>query len=279
VRFQDDPQFARDPESGYIRILMSDLPVYLRGLMLAAFAAAYMSTIGTQLNWGASYIVNDVYKRLMVKDRDQKHYVRISQGVTVLLMLLSLVVTFYMDSIAEAWKVLIALGAGTGLVYILRWFWWRINAWSEISAMTAAFITSLALQFGFHFNESDPRDFAFLLLITVAVTTAVWLTVTLLTKPEPKETLLSFYRRVRPNARLWGPIAREATDIVPEKDGLFNLANWLLGVAMIYAFLFGTGKVILGSPIIGILFIVCGIIFGAVIYFNINRRGWESIGR
>ncbi|MBP7737673.1 MAG: Na+:solute symporter [Spirochaetes bacterium] len=279
VRFQDDPQFAADPESGYIRILMSDLPVYLRGLMLAAFAAAYMSTIGTQLNWGASYIVNDVYKRLMARDRDQKHYVRVSQGVTLLLMALSLVVTFYMESIAEAWKVLIALGAGTGLVYILRWFWWRINAWSEISAMSAAFITSLTLQFGFHFNEQDPRDFAWLLLVTVAVTTAVWLAVTLLTKPEPKETLLAFYRRVRPNARLWGPIAREATDIVPEKDGLFNLANWLLGVAMIYAFLFGTGKVILGSAVVGILFIACGIVFGAIIYFNINRRGWESIGK
>ncbi len=279
VRYQDDPQFAADPESGYIRILMTDLPVYLRGLMLAAFAAAYMSTIGTQLNWGASYIVNDVYKRLMVKDRDQKHYVRVSQGVTLLLMALSLIVTFYMESIAEAWKVLIALGAGTGLVYILRWFWWRINAWSEISAMSAAFITSLTLQFGFHFNEQDPRDFARLLLITVAVTTAVWLAVTLLTKPEPREVLLSFYRRVRPNARLWGPIAREAVDIVPEKDGLFNLANWLLGVAMIYAFLFGTGKIILGSAAVGAAFLACGVVFGAVIYFNINRRGWESIGK
>lgn len=279
VRFQDDPQFAADPESGYIRILMTDLPVYLRGLMLAAFAAAYMSTIGTQLNWGASYIVNDVYKRLMVKDRDQKHYVRVSQGVTLLLMALSLVVTFYMESIAEAWKVLIALGAGTGLVYILRWFWWRINAWSEIAAMSAAFITSMTLQFGFHFNEQDPRDFAWLLLITVAITTAVWLAVTLLTKPEPKEVLLSFYRRVRPNARLWGPIAREAADIAPEKDGLFNLANWLLGVAMIYAFLFGTGKIILGSAAVGAVFIACGFIFGTVIYFNINRRGWESIGK
>jgi Na+/proline symporter len=125
--------------------------------MFAAFTAAYMSTIGTQLNWGASYIVNDVYRRFMVKDRNERHYVKISQGVTMLLMLLSIVVTFYMDSIAEAWKILMALSAGTGLVFILRWFWWRINAWSEISAMIGAFITSIILQNVFHFDVVPSR--------------------------------------------------------------------------------------------------------------------------
>lgn len=276
VRFQGDPAFAADPEAGYVRILISDLPAYLRGLMLAAFAAAYMSTIGTQLNWGASYIVNDVYRRYK-KDREEKHYVNASQVVTMVLMLLSSIVTFYMDSIGGAWQFLMALGAGTGLVYILRWFWWRINAWSEISAMIAAFVVSLVLQFGFNMTESDPKQFAHLLLITVAFTTVVWLTVTFITKPEPQEKLLSFYRRVRPNARFWAPIAKIATDITPEKDGIFNMINWFCGVIMIYSFLFGLGHLLIGSPILGAVMIVVGAISGGIIFYQMNKKGWQAL--
>jgi len=278
VRFQNDPAFHADPESGYIRILISDLPSYLRGLMLAAFAAAYMSTIGTQLNWGASYLLNDVYRRFMKRDKSEKHYVAVSQGITMILMILSAVVTFYMDSIGNAWRFLMAVGAGTGLVYILRWFWWRVNAWSEISAMIAAFVVSMVLQFGFDLREEQPQDFAYLLLITVTITTAVWLTATFLTKPEPKEILLSFYRRVRPNATLWKPIAAEASDIVPQHDALFNLVNWLSGVAMVYAFLFGTGKIILGDVAVGCIFLAAGFGCGAIIYRGMNKRGWEVLG-
>jgi SSS family solute:Na+ symporter len=277
VRYQHDPQFAQDPESGYIRILIADLPPYLRGMMLAAFAAAYMSTIGTQLNWGASYIVNDVYKRFIATKKPERHYVMVSQGVTMLLMVFSLAVTFYMESIAGAWKILIALGAGTGLVYLLRWFWWRINAWSEISAMTAAFITSIVLQFGFGLSEADPREYAYLLLITVAATTCAWLTVTYLTKPEPMEVLVLFYRKVKPDASMWGPVAKQANEVIPQKDGLFNLVNWLSGVAMIYAFLFGAGRLILGGTAHGIIYITAGCIFGMIIYLRINKRGWETI--
>jgi Na+/proline symporter len=275
ARFQGDPSFEADPESGYVRILISDLPAALRGLMLAAFAAAYMSTIGTQLNWGASYLVNDLYKRFMARTQSERHYVRASQVVTILLMLLSVLVTLSMDSIAGAWKFLMAIGAGTGLVYILRWFWWRINAWSEISAMAAAFITSLTLTFGFKLDEGNPVDFAWLLLITVGITSAVWLTVTFLTQPEPKEILLSFYRRVRPNPAFWGPIAAEAADVSPERDGLFNLGNWLAGCLMIYAFLFGAGKIILGEPATGIVFLGAGLVAGGYIYFGMERRGWR----
>jgi Na+/proline symporter len=246
--------------------------------MIAAFAAAYMSTIGTQLNWGASYLVNDFYRRFIVKTRPEKHYVKISQAATMVLMILSAVVTFYMDSIAGAWMFLIALGAGTGLVYILRWFWWRINAWSEISALAAAFMTSLIVQFGFHLDQGTPKEFAYIVLITAGVTSAVWLAVTFLTEPEPKEVLLAFYRRVRPSAALWGPIAREATDIVPQKDGFFNLIDWLSGVIMIYGFLFGAGKIIFGETLLGIVFIAIGLIFGAIIYADLNRRGWKTIG-
>jgi Na+/proline symporter len=277
VKFNNDPAFAADPESGYIRIVMTDLPVSLRGLMIAAFAAAYMSTIGTQLNWGASYLVNDFYRRFLVRGRGEKHYVRISQLATMLLMFLSAAVTFFMGSIADAWRFIIALGAGTGLVYLLRWFWWRINAWSEVAAMVTAFVTSLTVQFGFHLNESDPKEFAYIVLATVSVTTIAWLAVTFRTKPEPKDTLLAFYRRVRPSAALWGPIAKEAADIVPQRDGLFNLMDWLLGVAMIYAFLFGAGKIIFGQLLTGLIFLAVGLSFGAVIYNDLSRRGWKVV--
>ncbi len=278
VRFQHNPAFQADPESGYIMVLMQDLPVYMRGLMLAAFAAAYMSTISTQLNWGASYLMNDFYRRFLVKNRNEKHYVQMSQVVTVLLMIISAVVTFYMNSIANAWKFLIALGAGTGLVYILRWFWWRINAWSEVSSMAAALIVSLSLQSYFHLSDAQPKQFAYLVLLTVIITTVVWLVVTFLTAPEKKETLVAFYHRVHPSAKLWGPIAKEVTDVKPDKDGIFNLIDWLSGVVMIYLFLFGTGNIIFGRTILGIVMIAIGAAFGALIYFDLNKRGWETIG-
>lgn len=277
ARYTGDAQFAKDPESGYIRILLSDLPFYFRGLMLAAFAAAYMSTIGTQLNWGASYVVNDVYKRYL-PNKKQKHYVMISQLVTLGLMILSAVVTFYMDSIAGAWKFLMAIGAGTGLVYILRWFWWRINAWSEISAMAAAFVVSIVLQFGFNFKEDDPTQFAHLLLITVSVTTFVWLVVTMLTKPEPQQVLKDFFKRVRPNPTFWKPIADQMPEVHAEKDGIFSFVNWMLGVFMIYGMLFGMGYILLKNAYIGIALFAAGLGLGALLYFRLNKKGWESLG-
>ncbi len=279
VRLQHDPGFIGDPESGYIRILVSDLPASLRGLMLAAFAAAYMSTIGTQLNWGASYVVNDFYRRFWIKNKNEKHYVNASQVATIVLMLLSAIVTFYMNSISNAWKFLIALGAGTGLVYILRWFWWRINAWSEVSSMAAALITSLTLQYYFHLSDAEPKDFAYLVMITVLVTTIIWLVVTYITGPEKREILAAFYRRVHPSAKLWGPIAKEVTDVNPDTDGIFNLVDWLSGVAMIYSLLFGTGNIIFGNTLTGAIMIFVGLIFGSIIFVDLNKRGWATLSK
>ena len=277
VRYRHDPSFAADPEVGYIRVLMTDLPASLRGLMLAGFAAAYMSTISTQLNWGASYLVNDLYRRFVARDREKGHYVRVSQGVTMALMALSGIVTFYMDSISEAWKLLMAIGAGTGLVFILRWFWWRINAWSEISAMAAAFAVSMALSYGVGLDQADPEQFAWLLFLTTAATTVVWLAVTFLTPPEPKETLLAFYRRVRPNPRFWGPIAREAVDTPGDRDGLFSLANWAGGVVLIYAALFGVGHLVLGRLAAGSIVLLVALAAGGFLYWNLQRRGWATL--
>ena len=279
VEFRNDPAFAQDPESGYIRIMMLHLPVSLRGLMIAAFAAAYMSTIGTSLNWAASYLVNDVYRRFLKKSETEKHYVTTSQITTVFLMVCSAVVSFYMESIADAWKFLMAIGAGTGLVYILRWFWWRINAWSEVSAMMAAFIVSLVMQFEFHLSSENAYDFAYLVMITTAITTVIWLTVTFLTKPEPDSILIPFYRRVRPSATFWGPIAAKVPDIVPQKEGLFNLTNWLFGCLLIYMTLFGFGKIIFGELLLGTVFLLIAVVAFTVIYRNLSKRGWESLSQ
>jgi solute:Na+ symporter, SSS family len=265
------------PETGYVRVMILVLPPSLRGLMIAAFAAAYMSTIATQLNWGASYLVNDFYRRFVVRHASQKHYVLASMIATVFLTLVSAVVTSYLDSIAGAWKLLLVTGAGTGGVLLLRWYWWRINAWSEVSAMLSAFVVSVALQTVWHFDTDKPADFAWLMIVTVAITTAVWLTVTFLTAPEPRETLVAFYRRTRPSAAGWRPIARLAPEIQPSRDGLVNLLDWAAGCMLIYGVLFGTGKLLLHEIPSGVALLAMGAVGLAIIYRDLSRRGWNAV--
>lgn len=267
----------KDPETGYIRVMIVYLPPSLRGLMVAAFAAAYMSTIATQLNWGASYIVNDFYRRFLKPHADDRHYVVVAQLATILLTFISAGVTFYMDSISGAWKLLIVTGAGTGSVLLFRWYWWRINAWSEVSAMISAFIVSVTLQAAFHFDTGNPIDFAHVMIITVSITTVVWLSTTFLTKPEPQDLLIAFYRRTRPSVSGWGPIARLAPDVHPSRDGLSNLLDWISGCALIYGILFGTGKLLLHETGVGLALLAMGLLGGAIIYWDLNRRGWSSV--
>lgn len=266
-----------DPESGYVLVMIDHLPAHWRGLMVAAFAAAFMSTIATQLNWGASYLVNDFYRRFVRKEASERHYVTVSQLATVLLTVISAVITFYMESIAGAWQLLIVTGAGTGTVLILRWFWWRLNAWSEVSAMASALVVSVALQTVWGFDSADPRGFAIIMLITVGITTAVWLATTFLTAPEPDETLVAFYRRVRPAATFWKPVARMAPDVPPSHDMKYNFLDWICGCIMIYGSLFGVGKIVLRQTWPGVAFLALAVVAGAVIYWDLNRRGWKTV--
>lgn len=266
-----------DPETGYVRVMIAYLPPSLRGLMVAAFAAAYMSTIATQLNWGASYLVNDFYRRFWKPQAPERHYVSASRVATILLTVISAIVTFYLDSIAGAWKLLLVTGAGTGSVLLLRWYWWRINAWSEVSAMLAAFAVSLTLQVGFHMDSDDPRSFAWIMIVTVGITTVVWLAVTFLTAPEPRDTLVAFYRRTRPSSAGWKPVATLAPDVKPSRDGLVNLVDWIAGCVLIYGVLFGTGKLLLHETGSGFILLTCGFAAGAVIYIDLSRRGWSAV--
>ena len=263
------------PETGYVRVMIQYLPPSLRGLMVAAFAAAYMSTIATQLNWGASYLVNDFYRRFLKKTESPQHYVRVSQIATIFLTLVSAVVTLYLDSIAGAWKLLLVTGAGTGGVLLLRWYWWRINAWSEVSSMITAFIVSVTLQSGFKMNSDKPVDFAWIMIITVSITTVVWLSVTFLTGPEPRDVLIAFYRRTKPSPSGWGPIAKLAPDVRAARDGLSNLLDWAAGCMLIYGVLFGVGKLLLHEVMPGLILLAMGMAGIAILYWDLSRRGWK----
>ncbi len=270
----------QDKESGYVHAFVDLLPTPWRGFMLAGFAAAYMSTVGTHLNWGASYLVNDFYKRFLKKDGTEKHYVAISRATTILLFLASIAVTSQLSSVEKAWELLLGLGAGTGLVFILRWYWWRINAWSEISAMIASFVFSIL---GFiyikpRFATDDPNATATMMLVTVACSTIVWLTVTFITNPEPESTLDAFYRRVRPGGPGWAAVSKRlGFGREPIPGGALAWTNWIAGIVAVYATLFGIGKIVFGYTTNGLVMLA---VAGAAFYWisrSFRGEGSEAL--
>ncbi len=266
-----------NPEEGYVRVMVDVLPSPFKGLLLAAFAAAYMSTISTHLNWGASYLVNDVYLRFIKPDASPRAQVVASRAATAVLMVSSLVVMSFLTSVEQGWKILIGLGAGTGLVFILRWYWWRVNAWSEIAAMLASFATSLALAArGHSMSDTGTTDYAFTLLTIVLVTTAVWLGVTFLTAPESEATLDRFYRRVRPGGPGWREVARRlgyGDDRIP--GGALSWANWVAGLVAVYAAVFAVGAAVTGTPLRGVLYALAAL--GAFSLIHRNLRADEQL--
>jgi len=266
----------QDKEAGYVHAYVDLLPTPWRGFMMAGFAAAYMSTVATQLNWGASYLVNDFYKRFMRKDATERHYVTVSRWATVFLFLGSTLVSWQLSSVEKAWEFLLALGAGTGLVLMLRWYWWRVNAWSEISAMVTSFVVSVILLnvVPGMFGSGDPRVGSVVMLVTVAISTVVWLTVTFLTRPEPDAVLESFYRRVRPGGPGWARVSeRLGLGREPIPGGGRAWANWVAGIVAVYSSLFGIGKVIFGDLGIGLALLAIALI--AFVFISRSFRGEE----
>jgi Na+/proline symporter len=261
-----------NPEEGYVRVMVDVLPSPVKGLLLATFAAAYMSTIGTHLNWGASYLVNDVYLRFIKPQASRRAQVIASRLATVALMLMSLVVMAYLQSVEQGWKLLIGLGAGTGLVFILRWYWWRVNAWSEISAMAASFATSIILHLiGVNAGDTSTKDYAIAMLVTVGITTAVWLTVTFVTSPESDAVLDRFYRKVRPGGPGWRPVSQRlgfGDDRIP--GGALSWVNWIAGVTAVFTALFGVGAFLTGTVTEGVLYSVVSIAAFALIMRNLR---------
>lgn len=265
-----------DPESGYVRLAVDHLPRAARGLLVAGFLAAFMSTIATHLNWGTSYLVSDFYRRFMRRNETEKHYVRLSRWITIMLVVLGAGVSWELVTIRAGWEVLLELGAGTGSVYLLRWYWWRINAWSEIAAMSTALIVSLGIRWLTPFHGSEPAVFAKQTLATTLLTTLVWVAVTLLTPPEPQQTLLQFYRRVRPDAFGWQPIAGLAAKIPARRSLGRNLLNWIIGCCMIYFALFGVGKICLLGWKVGIALLLLSFVCAAFVYAGLPQSSQKK---
>ncbi|MCC6784807.1 MAG: Na+:solute symporter [Planctomycetes bacterium] len=243
---------ATDPGVGYPMLIRELAPSGLRGLLLVTFFAAFMSTISTQMNWGASYLVNDVYRRFVRKDATDAQLVRTSRLASALVLVLGGATAWLMIvrgvTVKDAWALLASLGAGVGSVFILRWLWWRINAWSEIVAMTASVGVFLGVK---AWQESLPKleqmREEYTSLLVASTTLVLWLLATFATRPEPMAKLSEFYRRIRPDGPGWGPVARATPEVRPDGTLGASLLCALLGTAAIWATLPGIGAVIFGE--------------------------------
>ena len=234
------------------------------------FLAAYMSTVASQLNWGTSYLINDFYRRFIKKNADEKHYVLASRIGMAIVVVFSLVLTRYvLTTVSGAWEFILAASAGTGAVLILRWFWWRINAWSEIASMITPFIIFPIAKYGYG------MEFPITLYPIVAGTTIVWLVVTFLTKPVDRFHLQAFYKKVHPGGIGWRPIARELPEVKSDSGFGRMFLNWLFGVVLVYSSLFGIGKLLFGEYISAFIYLSLAIVSIGVIYFNLRKSEFE----
>ncbi|MBY5956989.1 Na+:solute symporter [Membranicola marinus] len=255
--------------------MLTFLPVGFTGLVLASLISAYMSTISTHLNWGASYLVNDFYARFINQDATEKQLVAAGRLTTVILMALGAGLALVMTNALQIFEFILAFGAGTGLIFLLRWFWWRINAWSEITAMFSSGIISIIVNFVYW---PENWDTAYKFLVIVLITTIIWVIATFVTKPEDKETLYNFYQKIQPGGPGWNKIIKDAksdnVDIVKNvkwtvPDGILAM---LYGSLFIYALLFATGNVIYGNATLAILYGAGSLLFGVLLI-----RIWRKV--
>jgi Na+/proline symporter len=230
-----------------------------------------MSTIATHLNWGTSYFINDFYKRFIAKDKSEKHYVKVSRWITFVFMIIAVIVTNFMTTISGVWSFVLECGAGLGLVLILRWFWWRVNAISEIVATVTPFIVYGFLHFG-KFNVEFPQT----LYIIVPITTLACVITSYITKPTNMDVLLNFSKRVHPGGPGWKKINKLLPDVKPDTGYGILFVDWLLGVVLLFCFLFGIGKIILGVYFEGLIYIGVGTVAGAIILRHVRYLGWEE---
>ena len=261
--------------------MLTMLPVGLTGLVIASLVSAYMSTISTHLNWGASYVVHDFYREFVDTKASEKKLVMIGRLTTILLMVLSAIIALLLTDALQLFDFIIAFGAGTGLIFILRWFWWRINAWTEISAMIASGVISIAFMtrsiggrlFGVNATPDLPEIIGMFpgylkFPAIVFLSTIIWLAVTYLTKPESNEVLTSFVRKIQPG----GPGWKQVTDKMPQTD--LNHEGWavprgillmLVGCGLVYGVLFTTGMIIYGNSARALIYGIITTIFGFIL--------------
>jgi Na+/proline symporter len=240
-----------DREMGYPMAIVEYLPAGLLGLMVASMLAAFMSTIDTLLNWGSSLVVNDLYRPFVRTAASDRHYVQVARLSVILLMVGGGITAYLMQTIRGAWELFFGMTVGIGGVYVARWWWWRVNAWSEIGA----WISTAAVYVGLHL-ANPAIEFGWHLIVTAAASTVCWVAVAFATPPTDEAVLVAFYERVRPNAPWWGPIAR-LSRAPPASGSRSDLVGWLAGLVFIYAGLFGVGKLLLhgwwaGAPYLAV---------------------------
>jgi len=243
--------------------MISFLPSGLLGLLVASLIAAFMSTISTHLNWGSSYLVHDFYRRFYVKNKSEKHYVFMGRVFTVLLMIISAFFALYLNNSLQAFGIILQIGAGTGLIFILRWFWYRINVYSELTAMIVSFLVALGFEFVFPNNFSVEEK----LIIGVMITTVCWLVITLLTPPSNIETLQNFYKKIQPGGPGWKKIIdvseSNGIKIVGKKekwDVPTGILCMVFGSISVYSILFGIGYILYSQTTTGLIFILISVI-------------------
>ncbi|HEY3347184.1 MAG TPA: sodium:solute symporter family protein [Nitrospirota bacterium] len=265
---------GEDADLVYPMMAKTLMPPGLKGLMVAAFFAAFMSSMSTYLNLSSSYLINDFYKRFVVKDRPDRHYVNASRWATVVLSLITAYVAYSATSIVGMFKFLIAFGSGTGLVYLVRWYWWRVNAWSEISAMLASTAISITL-FQPAFKDMPYYEKLFLI---ISISTAIWFVVTFITKPTEESKLIEFYKKAAPGGPGWKHI--EDKVIEPHERGKSiagDIIHFILGTVMVYGYTLGIGKMLLGHSTEGIFYLIAAIVATALLYSGLTKRGWEKV--
>ncbi len=252
--------------------MLTFLPSGMLGLMVAGLLAAYVSTISTHLNWGTSYLVHDFYRRFVRTNEPEAHYVLVGRIATGVLMVAAGLFTLVLDTAQGSFNLLLSVGAGTGLLYLLRWFWWRINAWSEITAMASSFVLAAALFIARRRGAAIPNHIS--LLVTIAVTTVVWLATAYLTEPTDRDTLRRFYMKVRPSGPGWAAIRAECPGTHAPDNLSAAFACWVAGIALVYGALFGAGHLLFGHHTAAFIAIDAAVA-GAVVLFIQLPRLWR----
>ena len=258
--------------------MLTLLPSGLLGLVLASLVSAYMSTISTHLNWGSSYVVNDFYKALIKDDGDERALVNVGRISVICLMIVSSIVALMLNNALQLFQIILMFGAGTGSIFILRWFWWRINAWSEIAAMICSGLVSILFEFtpigSMIFSEDFIQPY-FKFPMVVLITTFVWVVVTFMTKPDDDETLVKFYKKTKPGGPGWKRIKDLAKLSESENNSEWivprGILCMILGCFAIYSALFSTGYFIYGEITSGVIFLTTTIVFSYIL-FNISKK-------
>jgi Na+/proline symporter len=253
--------------------MLTFLPAGLMGVMVAGLVAAYVSTISTHLNWGTSYLVHDFYRRFLNPGADERHYVWMGRLVTGLLMIVAGLVTSVLGSARRSFDLMLSVGAGTGLLYLLRWFWWRINAWSEIAAMASSFLLAVAFAVAASRGVVWPTDVT--LLVTVAVTTVVWMSVAWFTAPTAPHVLEQFYRLARPAGPGWAAVRRSCGDLPPIDPLGIAAAAWCAGCVLVYGLLFGTGHALMGHHLAAAI-CAAGVLLSGAVLWRLWPRLWAA---